>query len=62
MERLSGPICVRHARWHSNGLDIDVRDYLPSLIAQKRLNGSLHQQSIGYRTPVATIARDIIHE
>lgn len=62
VERFSGPICVRHARWHSNGLDIDVRDHLPSLIAQKRLNGSLHQQLIGYRTPIATIARDIIHE
>lgn len=62
VERSSGPICVRHARWHSNGLDIDVRDYFPSLIAQKRLNGSLRLSALAYRSPVATVARDIVNE
>lgn len=61
VERLVGPICVKHARWHANGLDIDVRTTYLARDAQKRLNGGLHAASIGYRSTIATVARDAIN-
>lgn len=61
VDRITGPICVKHARWHSNGLDIDIRAHPASLRSQTKLNGSLHQRSIGYRSPVAFVSRDIVN-
>lgn len=59
VERLSGPICGKHARWHANGLDIDVSGRTTQLRAQRRLNRWLHLNDIGYRTALAAMARDV---
>jgi len=61
VERLSGPVCLRHGRWHANGLDLDVSDIDGLVGAQRRLNGNLHASSIGYRTTIAAIARDLMN-
>lgn len=61
VERAVGPICVKHARWHANGLDVDVRSFVEAREAQKRLNGGLHASSIGYRSTIAAVARDAMN-
>lgn len=61
VERAVGPICVKHARWHANGLDVDVRSFDLARNAQKRLNGGLHASSIGYRSTIAAVARDAMN-
>lgn len=61
VERLAGPICVKHARWHTNGLDIDISGRAAQLNAQRRLNRWLHPRAIGHRTALAGVARDVVN-
>ncbi|KQZ23248.1 hypothetical protein ASD43_01855 [Microbacterium sp. Root553] len=61
VERLTGPICVKHERWHANGLDIDVSGRAAQLKAQRRLDRWLHPIAIGHRTALAAIAREVIN-
>lgn len=57
-----GPICVKHARWHHGGLDIDIRGRTQQLNAQRRMSGALHDRTVMYCSRIATIAREILNE
>ena len=57
----TGPICVKHRRWHLNGLDLDVSTHRAQLAAQRVLNGSLRMRQIHYRSLEAGAVRELIH-
>lgn len=58
----AGPICVKHRRWHAGELDVDVAHLESQIRAQRRLDRVLSLRQIGYRSPAATIARDLLFE
>lgn len=57
----TGPICVKHRRWHLQGTDIDVSAQRLQLTAQRVLNGPLRMRKIHYRSPEAAVVRELIH-
>lgn len=58
----AGPICLKHKRWHIGGVDVDATRLRSHLAAQRRLNGLFHRKRIGFRSPEATTARDLLFE
>ena len=60
LARTTGPICIRHRRWHDNYLDIDVSGYPRHLTSQRALNGSLRLRGVSYQSSEGLVARDLL--
>lgn len=58
--RRTGPLCVRHARWHDSGEDIDMRGALTHMRAQRLLDGSLHRRGISYHSTEILAAAELL--
>lgn len=57
----TGPICVKHQRWHLHGLDVDVSAHRAQLAAQRVLDGPLRMRHLHYRSPEAAAVRELIY-
>lgn len=56
-----GPVCVRHARWHQDGLDLDVTAFPELLQAQRILNGSMRLSGLTLASPEAKFIQGMLY-
>lgn len=57
---MSGPVCVKHRRWHLDGADHDVSDRPRHIASQRRLNGAMKLRGAGYDSHTMTAVRELI--
>lgn len=59
--RHTGPVCVRHRRWHDGKIDVDLDGHTSMLAAQRTLNGGLSERGIAYRSTEGLVVRELVH-
>lgn len=58
--RPSGPICLRHARWHADKNDLDMSGHPKHEAAQRILNGPLLLRGVSYRSSEVEAATELL--
>lgn len=56
----SGPVCVKHRRWHYDGQDIDLTNERRHLRAERCFTGMLWERGIGLETGEIELATDLL--
>lgn len=57
---MSGPVCVKHRRWHLGGADDDISDRPRHIASQRKLNGAMKLRGAGYDSHTMTAVRELI--